>query len=420
MKYPLIHPSFDAPAGETKEVIDKLVRQRQKGEIRGGDEIAALAELLINEGAVPNVNYMNVQGGPIHRLCQEFLAFLCSFRAVSNPILQKVGKRYGWKELPLFITGIQSATAGLVSSLLANGIDSGEVVTTSLNFSGVPNAIILAGATPCFVDVDPSNLCLDTRSLEKALTKKTKAIVLVHFNQVVDLVPVFELLEKKGADIPVIQDASLAMGSTCQGLPAGLVNIGKGGTTVFSFATSKILSGLGGGVVLSNDKDVVERIQAISYQGWNMTDIETLMTFGANFKMNDMNAAIVLTQLKKRDAIFEKRRQLKLWYDRELADAADSGKIALQKVAPESIITHYTALIPNRKTVAQKLAEKEIMLGFWHTAHVQKIYRDRFKTRSGTLPVTESVADRISFLPFHTKLTEEDVKFICRSLKEVL
>lgn len=420
MKYTLIHPSFDAPAGETKDIIDKLVRLRQKGELKGGEELAALAELLINEGAVPNVNYMNVQDGPIQRLCQEFLSFLCSFKTVSNPILQKVGKKFGWKELPLFITGIQSATSGLAASLLANDVGSGEVITTSVNFSGVPNAIVLAGATPKFVDIDPATLCMDLRSLEKTITKNTKAIIIVHFNQVVDMAPVFDVLEKKGADIPVIQDASLAMGSACQGLPAGLVNLGKGGTTVYSFATSKILSGLGGGTVLSNDKEVIERIQAISYQGWNMMDIETLVAFGANFKMNDMNAAIVLTQLAKRDAMFEKRRQLRSWYDRELADIADSGKIAIQKVAPESIVTHYTVLIPNRKVVAQKLIEKEIMLGFWHTAHLQRIYRDRFKTKPGTLPVTESVADRITFLPFHTKLAEDDVKFICRSLKELL
>jgi dTDP-4-amino-4,6-dideoxygalactose transaminase len=420
MKYTLINPSFDAPKGETKELLDKLAKLKQKGENEGGDEIAALAGLFLSEDLLPNVNYLNTQEGPIFKLCREFLAFICSFKSVTNPVLAAVGRKYDWNELPLFASGIQSATAGLTASLMAGGIDSGEVITTSLNFTGVPNAIIMAGATPKFADIDPENLCMDVSSLEKTITKNTKAVILVHFNQVVDLMPVFELLEKKGLNIPVIQDASLAMGSSYKGLPAGLVNLGKNGATVFSFATSKIISGLGGSIVLTNDRALSERIQAISYQGWDFANIEKLATFGSNFKMNDMNAAIVLEQLKKRDSIFEKRRQMRSWYDRELADVADSGKIAVQKVAPESIITHYAVLLPDRRKTAVRLAEKEIAVGFWHCAHLQKIYCDRFKTKPGTLPVTESLADRITFLPFHTKLTEEDVKFICRSLKEVL
>lgn len=401
MKYTLIHPSFDPP------------------EAKSPRELKAIADLFSSGETFPFVNYWSLEEGPIHLLSREFLDFLCSFKFGSNPFLDTIGKRRGVKEMPLSACGAQSATAGIAAALMTKGVGQGEVITTSLNFLGVPNAVMLAGAAPKFVDIDPDTLCMDMKSLEKAIGKETKAVLLVHFNQVVDIEPIDEIFERLKLDIPLVQDASLAMGSDNKGMPAGLVNLG-GGATVYSFATSKTLSGLGGAIVVANDKTIIERIQTIGYQGMNFANPEELSSFGANFKMNDLNAVIVLEQLKKRVEIFEKRRKLKSWYDRELADFVDTGKIAIQKVGSGSIVTHYAILVPDRRAIAKKMADKGVMLGFWHACHLQKIYQDRFGTGPGTLPVTESVANRITFLPFHTKLTEKDVSFICKSLKEVL
>jgi len=419
-RYMLIDPSFDSPKGETGKLIEKLIGLKKNGKNEGADEILALAELFSREEEINNINYVPTQTGAVHKLVQEFIAFLSSYKPNSKEIAKQIAERYAVKELLIAACGIASATSGIAASLMANDITSGEVITTSLNFLGVPNAIMLAGATPKFADINPDDLCMDPASLEKTIGKDTKAIVLVHFNQVVDLSPIDDVLKKKGLDIPVIQDASLAMGSTNGGMPAGIINLRKNGATVYSFATSKIISGLGGAIVVANDFSLIERIQRVAYQGMNFQFMEEISAFGANFKMNDMNAAIVMEQLKKRERVFEKRRQLKSWYDRELADVVDSGKVSIQKVAPESIVTHYGVLLPDRQEIAKKMAVKGIQLGLWHTAHLQPVYQKRFGTKAGTLPVTESIARRISFLPFHTKLTEPDVKFICKSLKEAL
>jgi len=420
MKYTLIHPSFDSPKGKTGELIEKLIELKKDGKNEGADEMLALAELFSREEEINFINYVPVQTGAVHKLVQEFISFLSSYKPNSKEIAKQIAERYAVKDLLIAACGIQSATSAIAASLMANNITSGEVITTSLNFLGVPNAIALAGATPKFADINPDDLCMDPASLEKTISKDTRAVVLVHFNQVVDIAPIDDVLKRKGLDIPVIQDASLAMGSTNNGMPAGIINLRKGGVTVYSFATSKIISGLGGAIVIANDFPLIERIQSIAYQGMNFANPEELSAFGANFKMNDMNAAIIMEQLKKRDVIFEKRRQLKSWYDRELADVVDSGKVSIQKVHPESIITHYGVLLPDRLEIAKKLAVKGIQLGLWHTAHLQPVYQKRFGTKAGTLPVTESIARRISFLPFHTKLTEEDVQFICKTLKEAL
>jgi UDP-4-amino-4,6-dideoxy-L-N-acetyl-beta-L-altrosamine transaminase len=203
-------------------------------------------------------------------------------------------------------------------------------------------------------------------------------------------------------------------------MPAGAINLGKSGTTVYSFATSKSLSGLGGAVVVANDRSLVEHIVFMTYQGMQFSNPDELFSFGGNFKMNDLNATIILEQLKKSETIFEKRRMLKSWYDRELLDLAKAGKIVIQKVSEESVVTHYAILIPDRKAVAHKLLQKGIEIGFWHTAHLQKIYQKRFGTKTGSLPVSESLAPCITFLPFHTKLEEKDVSFICNEIKKVI
>jgi len=136
--------------------------------------------------------------------------------------------------------------------------------------------------------------------------------------------------------------------------------------------------------------------------------------------MNDLNAAIILEQLKKSETIFKKRRMLKSWYDQELEYLAKGGKIVIQKVSDESILTYYVILIPDRKAVAYKLLQKGIETGFWHTVHLQDIYQKRFGIKEGSLPVSESLAPCITFLPFHTKLEEKDVSFICNEIKKVV
>ncbi len=394
-QYTLFHPSFDS-------------------------EKNALTKVLDQEDLLPYANYVVAQDSAPYKLSQEFLKFLCSYRAIQNKFFQKFVKENKWQQIPLYACCLNSATSGLTASLWANGVSSGEVITTSFNYVGVGNAIVMAGAKPRFVDIDAQTFCLDPKKLEQVINKNTKAIILVHVNQMVDLAPIAKVLRKKDVNIPVISDASLAMGSNLEGLPPGLVNLGAGGTTVFSFATSKILSGLGGAVVVGHNSEVIEKIQNIAYQGFNFQDMSKLACFGANFKLCDLNAAIILEQLKKREKIFNKRKQIKKWYDKNLANLVKAKKISIQEIRGQGIVTHYMITMPKRQQIAQELAQKKIQLGMWHTLHAQPIYQKKFKYKKGSLPVTEKLADKITFLPFHAKLEKEDVKYICDELKQLV
>lgn len=393
--YPLISPDIDS----------------------NGPEIASLVGLLSSSEALPNIAYRVVEGGPLDLLGREFVTFLTESTSSQSSFLQRFAQEENLKDTNVYATCLSSATSGLYALLTALGVAGGEVITASLNYIGVPNAIVMAGATPRFVDVDERSWCMDPESTEKALTKKTRAVILTHLNCFADIEPFYDLLKRKGSAIPLIQDASLAIGSTCRSLRPGLVNIGHGGATVFSLATSKIISGLGGGIVAASDVSLLNRVFSIAHQGMSLTNPAMLEFHGANMKMNDMNAVIALEQLRKRERIFLRRRELKRLYDTLLAPAVAEGKMTLQEVGEEAVVTHYAILIKDRDRVARALYEKyHIELGMWFINHRQALYQGC----AGVLPRTDALDGKLTFLPFHTKLSDEDVSFICRVLLEEL
>lgn len=349
----------------------------------------------------------------VHTFNREFSQYLLQLPHLDDPLLQRVARLRGSSEFRLFATGTANATGALIALMRALQVEGGQVITTSLNFVGVTNAIVQAGAVPRFVDIDPLTWCMDPASLEKAISSKTRAILLTHLNCFVDLMPYVEIYERKGLELPLIQDASLAVGSTLRGMRPGLINLGNGGATVFSLAPSKTITGLGGGVVVGSDQEVLDRVYKFAYQGVSLTEVGRIDLVGMNLKMNDMTAVIASQQLRRHEELFAKRRALKARYDALLAPAVEAKRLQLQQVNDETVVTHYAVAFDRRTEIARRLyEERSMMLGMWHLQHQQEVFcRSRVK-----LPVTETLADRFALLPFHTRITEEDADEICGAL----
>ncbi len=406
--YPCFYPTLDRGRGRTRALLDELLEIHHAGAPDGAEEILSLVALLSDEELRPYINYLIVEKNPVAELMGAFAQFI----ADSQPENQRT---------PLSATGVASATGGLTAALLANDVAGGEVITTSLNFPGVPNAIVMAGAIPRFVDINEDDWCMNFDSLRGALNPSTRAIVLTHFNKAIEVGAIAELLDEKGLDIPLIQDASVAMGSTSGGALPGAANVGRGGATVYSFAISKVITGLGGGLVVSNDEALLKRINAIAYQGLAPDKPFEQVSIGANIKMNDLNAAIALAQFKRRKAIFDRRRLLRTTYDKELEGLEGKGLLSRQSLDHETIITHYAIALPNYRSIAQRLYERGgAILGHWIAGHLQPPFRKRFGTSQGTLPTTEKLAERIAFLPFYIDLTQQDIERICTTLSTIL
>jgi len=413
LKYTLIHPHIEAGRGRAAELIGELAALYQEGRAEGSEEIAAIVSLLGSDDLIPNIAYVSPPGGPIDMLSRDFVAFMTEGANPADPFLRRYMEETGLEGLSVVAGGYASATGALTALLMSAGVRAGEVIATSLNYVGVVNSITLAGAVPKFVDVDSKTWCMDPESLKGAISKRTRAVLLTHLNRTADLEAIYDVLKEKGAGVPVIQDASLAIGSTTRGLRPGVINVGEGGATVFSLATSKPISGLGGAVAVCNDVEVLRNSTTIAYQGMNLASADILDARGGNFKMNDMNAVIAREQLMKREEIFARRRELAALYDELLSDAVEGGRIAKQDVGEEAVITHYGILVDGRRELAIRLMERHgVPLGMWHIHHRQKPYEEF----GGNLPASDAMDDRVSFLPFHTKLSDDDVKYICKAL----
>jgi len=416
-EYKLFQPNIDPGHGKTGEDLDQMLSSWRECKNDGADEIAGIVDLLRNEGLLSDIAYRLVDGGAIQSLSQEYLKFLGESVNPTPEYLHRLVSKMGLTNLPCNIGCFASATGAIFAALRAAGVDDGQVITTSLNYIGVPNAIAMAGAKPIFVDIDSRNWSMSMESLENALTKKTKAVVLTHLNEFVDIEPIYDLFKRKKFDIPLIQDASLAVGSTKDGVLPGIINVGKFGTTVVSLATSKTITGLGGAIAISNDLAQLQRMTAIAYHGVDPKNNNEILALGFNIKMNDMNAIIAREQIWKREEIFARRVEMKEQYDMLLKPLVDTGKIKLQGVDGETIVTHYAVTLPDRDRLASRLLNKYgIQIGTWHIHHLQKLYREKFGKTKADMSVTESLADAFAFLPFHVNLTEEDIKFICEKI----
>jgi perosamine synthetase len=199
---------------------------------------------------------------------------------------------------------VNSGTAALHIALAALGIKEGdEVITTPLSCVATTNPILYLGAKPVFVDVEPTTLNVDPALIEKKITPKTKAILPVHlFGHPVDLDPLMETAEKH--DLYLIEDAAEAHGAKYKGKRVGSF----GHVSCFSFYADKLITTVEGGMALTNDEELVEKMRLL--RSFGMTKHEKFYhpVLGYNYKMPDMNAAIGLVQLRKLDNYIERKR----------------------------------------------------------------------------------------------------------------
>ncbi len=199
---------------------------------------------------------------------------------------------------------VSNGTAALHLALAALGIKRGdEVITTPLSCVATTNPIVYLNANPVFVDVEPTTLNVNPQLIEKKVTRKTKVILPVHlFGHPVDLDPLMEVAEKHG--LYVIEDAAQAHGARYKGKKVGSV----GHISCFSFYADKLITAVEGGMALTNDAELAEKMRLLRSFGMDKREKFYHPVLGYNYKMSDIHAAIGLVQLQKLDHYIEKRR----------------------------------------------------------------------------------------------------------------
>ena len=307
--------------------------------------------------------------------------------------------------------GVANGTDALHLALRAAGIGRGdEVVTVAHTFFATAEAIVMAGATPVFVDVDPETYLMDVSQVEARLTPRTRAVIPVHlYGQMVDMDPLMDVARRH--NLVVIEDAAEAHGAEYRGRRAGSV----GHLGCFSFYYSKNLGAYGeSGAVTTSDPDLAQRLRLLRDHG----SVERYQheEFGFNSRMDEIQAAVLRIKLRYLDEWNIQRQQHAEAYAQLLADAP----LRLPCVAPERnhIWYVYVVATPERDVLRRKLADADVGTGvhFPVPIHLQPASKSLGYV-AGDLPNTERVAREVLSLPMYAELRQEQIEWVVKAIR---
>ena len=316
-----------------------------------------------------------------------------------------VGAKYG--------IATNSGTSALHVALLAAGIGEGdEVITTPFTFAATGNSILYTGARPVFVDIDPETFTIDPAKIEEAITDKTKAIMPVQlYGQAADMEPIMKIAKEH--DLIVIEDAAQAHGAEYKGEMVG--NLGD--MACFSFYPTKNMTTSEGGMITTNNEEFAENAKVFRAHG-SATKYHH-DGLGYNFRMTDIAAAIGLEQLKKIDSFNAKRIENAKCLNEGLKDI-DSIETPIVKDGCKHVYHQYTIKIKDgkRDELSDYLIENGIGNGIYYPIPLynQVLYKELGYDQA--LPVTDEIVEEVLSLPIHAKLTQEDLDYIIKTIKE--
>jgi len=298
-----------------------------------------------------------------------------------------------------YAVGVSSGSDAILNSLMSLGIGNGdEVITTPFTFFATIGCIARTGARPIFVDIDPRTFNIKPELIESKITENTKAIIPVHlFGQMADMDPIMEIAEKY--NLVVIEDAAQSITSTYKGRKAG----GIGTVGCFSFFPSKNLGGAGdGGMIVTDDEQLYSRLKVMRNHGAHPKYYHKYV--GGNFRLDPIQAAVLLVKLSHLDGWSETRRRNAALYDDKFSDTV----VVTPYINPDcvSIYNQYVIRVPNRDEVMAHLKEENIGCEIYYPCpmHLQECFID-LGYGQGDFPEAEKASKEVLAIPIYPELT---------------
>ena len=323
-------------------------------------------------------------------------------------------------------------TAALHIACMAAGVSAGdEVITTPITFLASANCALYCGAKPIFADIDEETYNIDPKEIEKALTPKTKAVVAVDYTgQVVDLDAIMETCHKQ--NVVVIEDAAHSIGTLYKGRPVGSI----ADMTTFSFHPVKTVTAGEGGAVLTDNEEYYKKL--LLYRSHGMTRDQTQMTkeseggwyyqmidLGYNYRMTDMQAALLISQLEKLPLFSKRRKEIVARYNeafsqipeltvqQELEGSDSTRHLYILRIKPEKLNI-------DRRGFFDALAAENIMCNVHYIPIYLQPYYQEMGYPKGLCPKAEKLYSEMMSLPLYYAMTDQDVEDVITAVQKIV
>lgn len=325
-----------------------------------------------------------------------------------------------------------NGTAALHMAAMAAGVKAGdEVITTPITFAASANCALYCGARPVFADIDPETYNIDPEKVEALITPATKAVVAVDYTgQSVALDPLREICKKHG--LVLIEDGAHVIGTKYKGQPNGSLS----DMTTFSFHPVKTVTGGEGGAVLTNDETLYKKL--LLYRAHGITRDESLMehepdgawyyeqiALGYNYRITDMQAALIISQLDKLPMFSSRRKEIVKRYNEAFSEMPE---LFVQREIPESDTTRHLyilRLVPERLRIGRKrffeaLAAENVCCNVNYIPTYYFPYYEKLGYKRGLCPRAEKLYEEMISLPLYYAMTDEDVESVIRAVSRIV
>lgn len=340
---------------------------------------------------------------------------------------EKVAKHVGAK----YAVAVSNGTAALHIACMAAGIGPGdEAITTPITFVASSNCVLYCRGTPIFADIDPDTYNIDPDDIERKITNRTKAIVAVHFTgQPCDMDRIHAIAKEHG--LLVIEDAAHALGADYKGRRIGSIS----DMTTFSFHPVKHITTAEGGMVMTNNKELYDKLML--YRTHGITRAEELMTkcdgpwyyqqidLGYNYRITDVQCALGISQMNRLDEFVERRREIAKRYDEAFENNSDIIT-PFQKEGCHNSYHLYVVQIKNhnRREVFDALREAGIGVNVHYIpVNTQPYYKEYYKKHNMDMPECKNALEyyeRAISLPMYPELTLEQQEYVIKTLLNIL
>lgn len=325
-----------------------------------------------------------------------------------------------------------NGTAALHMAAMAAGVGAGdEVITTPITFAASANCALYCGARPVFADINPQTYNIDPASVEAAVTPRTKAVVVVDYTgQSVEIDAIRKICRRH--NLILIEDGAHVIGTKYRGAANGSLS----DMTTFSFHPVKTVTGGEGGAVLTNDEGLYKKL--LLYRAHGITRDESLMehevdgpwyyeqiALGFNYRLTDMQAALIISQLDKLQMFSERRKQIVKRYNEAFSEMPE---LFVQREIPESDTTRHLyilRIVPEKLTIDRRqffdaLSAEKVCCNVHYIPTYYFPYYEKLGYKRGLCPNAEKLYEEIISLPLYYAMSDEDVESVICAVKKIV